>query len=93
MRLNIRAFALSCGLIWGFGLFVLTWWVMLFEGATHDLLFFGHLYRGYSVSVAGSVIGFFWGLVDGFIGGAVFAWLYNKFVREKSLEQPRVSQP
>jgi len=80
MRLDTRAFALTCGLIWGLGLLVLTWWVMLFEGATRDMLLIGHLYRGYNISPAGSVIGMLWGLADGFVGGAVFAWLYNAFV-------------
>jgi hypothetical protein len=31
MRLNIKAFALTCGLIWGFGLFLLTWWIHLYR--------------------------------------------------------------
>jgi len=38
----------------------------------------GRLYRGYSISPAGSVIGLLWALADGFVGGAVFAWLYNR---------------
>lgn len=77
MKLNVSAFALTCGLIWGFGLFGLTWWIILFEGATGDPTFIGRVYRGFAVSPAGSIIGFFWGLADGLIGGAIFAWLYN----------------
>jgi hypothetical protein len=77
MRLNIKAFALTCGLIWGFGLFLLTWWIIAFEGASGDLTFIGRIYRGYSLSPTGSFIGLIWALIDGFIGGAVFAWLYN----------------
>ena len=26
MKLNIKAFAFSCGIFWGLGLFLLTWW-------------------------------------------------------------------
>jgi hypothetical protein len=77
MRLNIKAFALTCGLIWGFGLFLLTWWIIAFEGASGDPTFIGRIYRGYSLSPTGSFIGLIWALIDGFIGGAVFAWLYN----------------
>ena len=77
MRLNVKVFALTCGLFWGFGLFFVTWWIMLFEGATGDSLLLGHLYRGYNVSPLGSLIGLAWGLVDGLIGGAIFAWVYN----------------
>jgi len=77
MRLNVKAFALTCALVWGFGVFFLTWWVMLFEGSTGDLMLLGHIYRGYNVSPIGSVIGLVWALFDGLVGGAIFAWLYN----------------
>ena len=36
------------------------------------------LYRGYSLTPLGSVIGLLWGLPDAALGGAVFAWLYNR---------------
>lgn len=77
MRLNVRAFALTCGLLWGLGLFALTWWIIAFDGATGAVTFVGRIYRGYSVSAAGSLIGLAWALLDGLIGGAIFAWLYN----------------
>ena len=77
MRLNVRAFALACGLLWGAGLFLLTWWIILFDGPSSDLTFFGRVYRGYEVTPVGSVVGLVWALVDGAIGGAIFAWLYN----------------
>ncbi|GKS60157.1 hypothetical protein YTPLAS18_36840 [Nitrospira sp.] len=77
MHLNVKAFALTCGLIWGPGLLLLTWWIMAFEGMTGEATFIGHVYRGYNVSPSGSVIGLAWGFADGLIGGAIFAWLYN----------------
>jgi len=36
MKLNVKAFALACGIIWGLGLFILTWWIIAFDGATGD---------------------------------------------------------
>jgi len=82
MKLNVKAFALACGLLWGAGLFLLTWWIIAFEGsaAAAGPTFLGRVYRGYSVSPLGSVIGLLYALVDGLIGGVVFAWLYNRFV-------------
>lgn len=77
MRLYVKAFALTCGLIWGFGVFFLTWWVILFEGSTGAITLLGHVYRGYSISPAGSLIGLVWAFFDGLVGGAIFAWLYN----------------
>lgn len=77
MKLNIKAFGLACGLIWGLGLFVLTWWVMVFDGATGEVTLIGLVYRGYSISPVGSFIGLVWGFVDGLVGGLIFSWLYN----------------
>ncbi len=77
MKINIKAFGLTCGLLWGLGVLGLTWWVILFEGSTHDLMLLGHIYRGYDISPAGSLIGAAYGLVDGGVGGVVLAWLYN----------------
>jgi hypothetical protein len=79
MKLNVKAFALSCALIWGLGLFILTWWIIAFDGSTGEATLIGRLYRGYSISPAGSIIGLAWGSVDGLVGGALFAWLYNLF--------------
>ena len=80
MKLDVKAFAVTCGLVWGFGLFLLTWWIIMFDGATHEVPFLGQLYRGYNISPAGSFIGLVWALLDGGIGGAIFAWLYNFIV-------------
>ena len=77
MKLNVKAFALACGLIWGLGLFLLTWWIIAFEGSTGEAMWLGRFYRGYNVSPVGSVIGLVWAFFDGLIGGAIFAWLYN----------------
>jgi hypothetical protein len=77
MKLNVKAFALTAALLWGFGLFLITWWIILMDGASGAVTLIGKVYRGYSISAAGSLIGFAWAFVDGLIGGALFAWLYN----------------
>ena len=77
MQLNVKAFALACGLLWGIGLFALTWWIIAFDGVTHEVTFIGRCYRGYNISPLGSVLGLVWGFPDAFVGGAVMAWLYN----------------
>lgn len=81
MKLDIRAFALACGILWGLGLFVLTWWIIAFDGASADPTLIGRVYRGYSLTPAGSLIGLAWGFIDGLVGGAIFAWLYNLLTR------------
>ena len=82
MVLNIKAFALACGLAWGIGLFIFTWWIIIFEGSTHEKTLIGRIYRGYNISPLGSVVGFVWAFIDGMIGGAVLAVLYN-FIMDK----------
>ena len=77
MKLQVKAFSLTCGIIWGLGLLLITWWIMLFEGATGQPTLIGKVYLGYNLSFTGSLIGLLWGFVDGIIGGAIFAWLYN----------------
>ncbi len=87
MKLNVKAVALSGGIVWGLGLFILTWWIIAFEGQTGQQTIIGLVYRGYNISAMGSLIGLVWGFVDGLIGGFVFAWLYNRFA-SKSLPIP-----
>lgn len=77
MKLNVKAFGLAFGLVWGFGLFLLTWWIMAFDGPTGEVTMIGRVYRGYSITPVGSMIGLGWGLLDGLVGGLIFAWLYN----------------
>ncbi len=83
MKLNIKAFAITSGLFAGIGLFLITWWIMAFSGATEETFLIGRIYIGYDISPLGSLIGLIWGLVDGMIGGALFAWLYNMISSKK----------
>ena len=77
MKLSVKSFSLTTGLVWGIGLFLLTWWVIAFDGITGEPTLIGRLYRGYSISPMGSIIGLIWAFIDGLIVGAIFAWLYN----------------
>jgi hypothetical protein len=77
MKLDIKAFALTCGIIWGLVLPLLTWRVMARGGPSAPLVWQTHFYRGYSLTLIGSLIGAVWAFLDGLIGGALFAWLYD----------------
>lgn len=78
MKLEVKAFALTCGIVWGVGLPLLTWWIIAFNGPSTDPTWLGRIYRGYNLTVAGSLIGAIWAFFDGLVGGAIFAWLYDR---------------
>ena len=65
MKLNVKSFALTCGLTWGFAIFLLTWWIMLFDGITGEPTFIGRIYRGFDISPLGSFVGLVWAFGDG----------------------------
>jgi hypothetical protein len=79
MKLNVKALALACGLLWGGAVCFATLWLILlgYEGSVIRHL--DHFYIGYSFSFVGAFVGLVYGFIDGAIGGALLAWLYNKF--------------
>jgi len=78
MRLNVKAFGLAVGIIWGLIVFAATI-VMILKGTPAQLMSrLSIFYPGYKVTYVGSIIGFVYSLVYGLIVGAIFAWLYNK---------------
>lgn len=82
MRLNISAMGMAFGLLWGGSI--------LFVGAANliwpaygqaFLQLCASFYPGYApgTGIGSIVTGTIYGLVDGGVGGAFFAWLYNLF--------------
>ena len=77
MKLDVKAFALTCAVVWSLGLLLLTWWIMAFNGPSTNPTWIGQIYRGYNLTFVGSLIGAVWAFFDGIVGGAIFAWLYD----------------
>lgn len=85
MRLSIRAMALTIGIMWAIVFFLVaaTQQALPTYGVGFLEVMDG-LYPGYAPGGFGSVlVGTLYALVDGAIGGAVFAWLYNRFHRSE----------
>lgn len=82
MELNNKALGLAMGILWGGGLFLATLWA-LFAGGGEHLILLRKFYLGYAISIPGAIIGLVWAFVDGFIGGWLLAWLYNRFAASK----------
>jgi len=77
-KLDIKAFGLTLGIVWGAAMFILGLMVMLFDWGAAWLTLMSSLYIGYKATLLGSIIGGAWGFIDAGIGGLVIAWLYNK---------------
>ena len=85
MRFNVRAMALAIGIMWA----IVFFFVAAAQQAlpTYGVAFLevmDGLYPGYAPGGFGSVVvGSLYALVDGAIGGVVFAWLYNRLARSE----------
>ena len=79
MHFDLKGMALAAGMTWGVGMFLLGLTSTYFGWGTALTEMFSSFYIGYAPTLVGSIIGGVWGFVDGAIGGAVFAFLYNKF--------------
>jgi hypothetical protein len=82
MKLSVKGLAIASALLWGI--------VLLLVGAANSLFpsygtafldVMSSIYPGYQVDtgISGVIVCTLYGAVDGGIGGAVFAWLYNFF--------------
>lgn len=77
-KLDIKALGLTVGIFWGLYCVLLGITSMLFGYGTPLLELLASLYVGYKPTLLGSLAGGLWAFADGFIGGAVVAWLYNR---------------
>jgi len=83
MKLSIKGLALAFGIFWGgsillvglinliwppYGIAFLDWAQSIYPG-----------YAGSAASFGGLILGTVYGVVDGAVGGAILAWLYNTF--------------
>ena len=80
MKFNIKSFALASGLMYGLILFVSVWWLMA-RGYSNQASLLSMVYPYLTISPLGSLLGLIYGLFDGVIIGALFAWLYNHLAK------------
>ena len=78
MKLNVTAFALAGGILWGASLCLLTWLEIWGYGSANAASMAKSYYLGYTVSPLGSVIGAVYGFFDAGIACAIFSLIYNK---------------
>jgi len=83
VKIQAGVLAVTCALIGGLGLFVMTVWLLIKGGpqiGTH-LQLLGQYFIGYSVTWKGSVVGLFYGALTGGAVGWTISKIYNEVVR------------
>lgn len=83
MRLHVTAMSFTLGFIWGAAIFIVAAANLIWPNYGQAFLeLTSSIYPGYNPNsgIASVFIGTLYGAMDGAIGGAVFAWLYNFFV-------------
>lgn len=79
VRLNAKIQGVVVGLIAGVGLFIATNWLVLKGGKSvgRHLSLLGQFFIGYSVTFSGSLVGFAYAFVCGYVIGYSVARIYN----------------
>ena len=80
MRLNITAFSLTTAILWAGAVLLVGLGNMIWPGYGRAFLeLVASVYPGYDVTgtFGEAAVGAFYALVDGFVAGLIFAWLYN----------------
>ena len=81
-KLNVKALAISLGVLWSLAILSLSIIAMMSENYLHNIVeFFSSIYLGYSLSFTGILTGMVWAFIDAAIGGWLLAWLYNKLAK------------
>ena len=81
MKLSVRSFAVACALLMGGGMLVMGLVNLVSPGygrAAMEVI--ASVYPGYRAEpgIGNSIVGTLYAAVDGALGGALFAWLYNR---------------
>ena len=86
LRLNANILGIVLGIILGLGIFVATNFLILKGGEVvgPHLALLGNFFLGYRVTFIGSIIGFGYGLLTGYVAGFIIATIYNQVVKFKS---------
>ncbi|MGA8541214.1 MAG: hypothetical protein WB566_17055 [Terriglobales bacterium] len=84
MKFSVKGLALASGILWGLAMLGMGLANLIWSSYGQQFLqTMASVYFGYHAtrSIAEVIVGTLYGAVDGLVGGAVFAWLYNQFLR------------
>lgn len=75
-RLNVRGLAVGLGVAWSMCM-LFSGWVAIFGWCRKFVEVMASVYIGFKPTFIGGIIGGLWGFIDGMIGGAIIAFVYN----------------
>lgn len=86
LRLNANILGIVLGIIVGLGIFIATNFLILKGGEVvgPHLALLGNFFPFYRVTFLGSIIGFGYGLLTGYVAGFIIGTIYNQVVKFKS---------
>lgn len=76
-QLSVLSFGLAAAVVWGLGVFLVGLMATYMNYGQAFVEVVGSVYPGYKATLCGSAIGGLWAIVDGFVAGAIFAFVYN----------------
>jgi len=83
VKFNTKALALASAILWGLAMLVMGLANLIWGNYGQQFLqTMSSVYPGYHAtrSIVEVIVGTLYGTVDGLIGGAAFAWLYNQLL-------------
>ncbi len=81
-KLNVKALAVGLGVSWAVCM-LFVGWVSIFGWGTKFVEMMSSVYIGFTPTFLGGIIGAVWGFIDGAIGGAIIAFVYNAIAKKK----------
>jgi len=81
MKFNIKALGLASAILWGLVMLLMGLANLIWGNYGQQFLqTMSSVYPGYHAtrSIVEVIVGTLYGVVDGLVGGAAFAWLYNQ---------------
>ena len=83
VRLNAALTGVVLGILSGLAIMLATLWLVIKGGPNPGahLILLSQYFPGYAVTVPGSFLGFLYGFLVGFLGGAFLGFVYNRIAR------------
>ncbi len=81
-RMSLKGLTLGVGCAGAVYMLFIGWTAAFFNWGTNLVQVLSSIYVGFEPSFFGGIVGAIWGFIDGCIGGAIIALVYNFFAEK-----------